>query len=256
MTTPSEGSGTVTIAGRFHGPPGSGNGGYTCGLAAGALGPGPARVRLRVPPPLDRPLAVERRDGAAVLLDGDVVVAEVRPTRVDLELPAPVDLATATAALDRFDVDGYRAAHAFPTCFTCGPSRAPGEGLRIFPAPIEGRDGLVASPWSPDRSLAGHDGLVRPEMLWAALDCPGGLAWITGTPPTGPAVLGQLAVSVDRRPAPGDRLVVAGWRIGADGRKCHAGTALWAEDGELLAVGAAVWVVLDDEQRSGFTGGG
>ena len=39
---------TVTIPARFHGPPDSGNGGYTYGVAAATVGPGPVQVRLRV----------------------------------------------------------------------------------------------------------------------------------------------------------------------------------------------------------------
>ena len=44
-------TGSLTVARRFCGPPGSGNGGYVCGLIAGFLD-GPAEVTLRLPPPL------------------------------------------------------------------------------------------------------------------------------------------------------------------------------------------------------------
>lgn len=250
--TPTPGPVTVTIPAHFHGPPESGNGGYTCGVAAATVDAPVAQVRLRVPPPLDRPLRVEQRDGHTVLLDGDTVVAEARPAEVTVTPPAPIRFDAAVAALDRFDVDGYAADHAFPTCFTCGPHREPGDGLRIFPAPIDGRPDLVACPWVPDAGCAGPDGLVRGEILWAALDCPSGLVWIVGDPPTGPAVLGQLAVSIRRRPRPGDPLVAAGWRIEADGRKLHAGSALWDADGDLLATGQATWIQLAAEQRDTF----
>lgn len=250
--TPGDAAATVTIPAHFHGPPESGNGGYTCGVAAANVDAPTTQVRLRVPPPLDRPLRVEHRDGHTVLLDGDTVVAEARPTEVDLTPPEPVGYAAAVAALDRFDVDGYAAGHAFPTCFTCGPGRRPGEGLRIFPAPIDGRPGLVACPWVPDAAHAAADGRIRDEILWAALDCPSGLVWMVGDPPTGPAVLGQLAASIRQRPAPGEELVVAGWRIEADGRKLHSGSALWNTDGDLLALGQATWIQLAAEQHDTF----
>jgi hypothetical protein len=48
---------SITIEARYHGPSGSGNGGYTCGRLA-ALLPGPVEVTLRRPPPLDRSLGV------------------------------------------------------------------------------------------------------------------------------------------------------------------------------------------------------
>ena len=54
----------ITIAKRFCGPPRSGNGGYVCGSLA-AFVEGTAEVTLRRPPPLDRPLFVEREDGLA-----------------------------------------------------------------------------------------------------------------------------------------------------------------------------------------------
>jgi hypothetical protein len=243
---------TVTIPAHFHGPPGSGNGGYTCGVAALTLGADPARVRLFVPPPVDRELEVRRRGEDCVLLDDDSVVAEARPASLDLGPPEPVLYDEAVAALARFDVDAYAAQHAFPTCFTCGPGRAPGEGLRLFPAPVEGRRGLVASPWVPHESHAGADGGVRTEIVWAALDCPGGLVWILGDPPTGPAVLGELCASVLRRPAAGEELVAAGWLLDAEGRKRRSGTAVWTGDGELVAKARATWIVLSPEQHTDF----
>jgi len=243
---------TVTIAAHFHGPPESGNGGYTCGVAAAALGADPARVRLFVPPPVDRPLDVERRGEACVLLDGETAVAEARPASLDLEPPEPVAYDDAVAALEQFDVKAYAAQHAFSTCFTCGPGRAPGEGLRLFPAPVDGRPGLVVSPWVPHESHGGADGRVSPEIVWAALDCPGGLVWILGDPPTGPAVLGELTASVVRRPSVGEELVAAGWPLDADGRKRRSGTAVWASDGELVAKAQATWIVLAAEQHGEF----
>jgi hypothetical protein len=79
---------TVVLAARFNGPPGSANGGYACGMAAGALTIGPAEVVLRRPPPLDVPLEVVetaegielRRPevGEALLVAGWQVSAEGR----------------------------------------------------------------------------------------------------------------------------------------------------------------------------------
>jgi acyl-CoA thioesterase len=37
--------------------------------------------------------------------------------------------------------------------------------------------------------------------------------------------------------------VVASWPLGEDGRKLFAGTALFAEDGELLALARQTWIV-------------
>jgi hypothetical protein len=214
---------TVTIDPRFNGPPGSANGGYTCGVLAGLLG-GPAEVTLRRPPPLDRPLDVDRADGALRLLDGEAL-----PADVDLVPPAPVDVEAAARAAARYP--GFER-HAFPTCFVCGPARAEGDGLRIFAGPVD-RGDVFAAPWTapPDVAL---------ELVWAALDCPGAIA--VGFPDRGETVLGRLAARVERVPAPGDRCVVVSWPLGEEGRKLYAGTALFSEAGDSLALARATWI--------------
>jgi hypothetical protein len=241
----------VTFPSRFAGPPDSANGGYACGVTAGFLGGAPALVTLRLPPPLDRPLRVERADGTSALFDGDDLVVEARAGAAAPEpLPAPVSLDDALSAATSFDVEGYAAAHPFPGCFTCGPHRAEHDGLRLFPAPTGHDHRLVAWPWTPDASTADPDGLVAEPIVWAALDCPSGLTWINAPAQPEPAVLGRLGVVIHRRPAPGERLVVAGWQVAADGRKRHAGSAVWSAAGETLAAGAATWIVLRSEQQS------
>jgi hypothetical protein len=244
---------TITIDRRYCGPPDSGNGGYTCGVAAEALGANPATVTLRVPPPLDRPLRVDHAAGRVRLVDGDAVVAEAVPADATAWSPGiePIGFGAATTASERFDESAYRALHPFPTCYTCGPDRTPGDALRIFPAPI-GRPGVVAWPWVPAPSLTADDGLVDLLVVWAALDCPAGLAWIADADVA--AVLGRMTVVVHRRPSPGEELVVGGWRATADGRKLAAGSAIWSADGEVLAENRAIWFELTEEQRAAFTG--
>ena len=91
------------IEGRFNGPAGSGNGGYTCGLVAARVGSPASEVTLRRPPPLDRPLQVRRQEQAVLVLDGEDVVAEGRPAAsVDAELPAAVSHADAVDAAGRY----------------------------------------------------------------------------------------------------------------------------------------------------------
>ncbi len=230
----------ITIDRRLRGPPESGNGGYVCGVVAGLVG-GTAEVTLRRPPPLDRPLQVTRLDdGGVALSDGEMVIAEGAPAPVEIEAPEPVSFTEAEEASRSYL--GFRQ-HIFPTCLVCGPQRTEGDGLRIFPGSVPGRD-IVAAPWTPDASLAGEDGPVRPEFVWAALDCPSGWA-VFGDPSQGrPAVLGRLAARLIAPIRPGDRCVIIGWPLGEDGRKLYSGTALFSHDGELRAVARATWVRL------------
>jgi hypothetical protein len=227
----------VVIDGRYCGPPDSGNGGYVCGLVAGILG-GPAEVTLRRPPPIGRPLRVlGGPESAVALLDRDEVVAEGVSARPEVHLPGPVTQEEAIEAAGRYR--GF-SLHPFPTCFVCGPQRAEGDGLRIFTGPVTGL-GLVAAPWTPDETLTSADGLVRPEFVWAALDCPG--AFANGFPEIA-MVLGRLSAEVVGPVKPGQSCVVLGWSEGSEGRKHFAGTAIFGDDGQLLALARATWISL------------
>lgn len=182
----------VVIEERFRGPPESGHGGYVCGIVAGLIGE-TSEVTLRGPPPLRRPLKVERPAKRRVALrDGETIVVEGVASGVAIEVPEPVSFVQAREAAKSFL--GFDA-HPFPTCFGCGPERVEGDGLRIFAGPVEGRD-VVAAPWIPDVSLTGEAGAVRPEFIWAALDCPGGFALLPRSADGPVVVLGRLAVEV------------------------------------------------------------
>jgi hypothetical protein len=219
----------LTIDPRFNGPPGSANGGYTCGLLADFVG-GPTEVTLRRPPPLARPLELEREDGSVRLLDGGELVAEAAPAEVVVDPPEPVGAEEAERAAARYP--GFRE-HAFPTCFVCGPERREGDGLRIFAGPVPGRD-VFAAPWVAPADVAA-------PLVWAALDCPGAIA--VGFPDRGETLLGRLAGRIDRVPQPGQQCIVLAWPLGEDGRKLYAGTALFSERGEPLAVARATWII-------------
>jgi len=241
---------TVVIERRFHGPPGSGHGGYTCGLLARELD-GAVQVSLRSPPPLDRPLAIERDgDESLLLCDGTTIVAKAQPTALDLDPPPPPSFHDAQEASRR--CMGF-VHHPFPTCFACGPNRAAGEGLRLFPGPVEGHGpvedhGLVACTWRPDRGLADGDGAVRPEFVWAALDCPTAFACdLDGHP----IVLAQLAGRLDRPIRANEPLVITAWRTGCEGRKQHSACAISTPDGETVAASKALWIALREPKGFG-----
>jgi hypothetical protein len=221
--------GTISISRRYRGPAASGNGGYASGLLAGFLDAPAVEVTLRAPPPLERPLEVELDGDGARLLDGEALVAEAVPAAVPEGVPGAVGLEEATAAAFRYA--GF-AQHVFPECFVCGPARAPGDGLRIFAGPVAGREDIVAAPWTARE--------VEPALVWAAIDCPG--AFAVGLDGRGEVVLGRMTAAVHRLPAEGERCVAAGWARGEDGRKLHAGTALFSEAGEVLARAHQTWI--------------
>lgn len=228
----------VFIDGRFHGPPDSGNGGYSCALIAKFIN-GPAAVRLRKPPPLDAPMEVRENNGVIELYHEDELVASGRPAAVELDVPRPPDFEEAQAASGRYR--GF-ASHFYPGCFVCGPERGHGDGLRIFAGPVEegtGPEGMVAAAWVPDDSLKDSSGLVAAEFIWAALDCPGAYAF--PEPENGALLLGELAVAIKGTVSPGEKCVLIGWEISHEGRKHFTGTALFGETGACRAVGYATW---------------
>ena len=149
----------LTIDRRYRGPLTSANGGYACGRLAAYVDADEVEVTLRLPPPLDRPLAVERDGELVRLLDGDALVAEARPAPVDVDPPPPVSLEEADAARDRHVRGG---GSDFGECFVCG-TRA--DGLQIHVGPVAGREPLHAAPVVLDRARArarlGRDRLPR-----------------------------------------------------------------------------------------------
>ena len=242
----------LLVPGRFNGPAASGNGGWTAGAMAGLVHDGdhaagwPAvTVTLRRPPPLDTPVPVA--DGVASDDAGVVAAAEV----VDTALDAVEEVTGTEAAAARASYAGLTT-HPFPTCFACGPDRAEGDGLRIFPGRVADDSGgrvRVASTWTPHPSHAedwhayvdDHRRASLP-VTWASLDCVGGWA---GDLVERPMVLGRMTARVDTLPVVGEPHVVVGGARGTDGRKTFTAATLYDADGRVVAVAEHVWIAVD-----------
>lgn len=229
---------TIRIAPRYNGPPGSGNGGYTCGIVALAMGEGPAEVTLRSPPPLDRDLEVRHDgEGSVAVLDGDHLVAEGRQAAVEVPETAPVPLDRASEVADA-GLPRWSQGHPFPTCFVCGPDRSPGDGLCIFPADLG--DGRFVSTWTPEADTS------DPEHVWAALDCPTSAPGLNpgGAPPV---VLARLAAHIDAPVTVGKPHVLVSWELGREGRKREAACVLFDAEDVPIARSRALWIELRGE---------
>ena len=230
---------TVTIPSRFKGPPKSANGGYTCGLMARQI-EGDVAASLKIPPPLDTPLAIRQSEGKVEMYLGERLVGRADPAVLDLavpSLPEPLELGP-----DPVDAPGRPVRFApFSTCFVCGKDREHPDGLCIHPQQVVGHEGMVAAPWRLHPGLAGRNGFVATEILWAALDCPGYFACAPGEA----ALLARLTVSICARlQAHGDATVI-GWDLSGAGRKRRCGTAIFAPDGSLVAKAEGLWIVVD-----------
>ncbi len=230
----SDGGATFTIARRFRGPAGSGNGGWTAGrlatsYARGAGHAGAVEVTLHTPPPLERELTLRLDGDALALLDGEILVARAVGGEPPPLVP-PVDLATAQAAEQQYA--GLRD-HPFPECFVCGPARAPGDGLRLLPGRVG--DGATACTWTPQDAS-------DPAYVWSALDCPGGWASdIAGRP----MVLARMTAQIETMPVPGRAHVVVGRHLDTAGRKTRTACTLYHPDGRVVGRAEHLWIAVD-----------
>ncbi|MEH6589776.1 MAG: hypothetical protein V7746_05960 [Halioglobus sp.] len=230
----------ISIASRFNGPPGSGNGGYSCGTLAAYL-PGVTRVRLHAPPPLDKPMQVSETDGEVQLHDGETLVGSAVSVQLDMVIPDAPSLAEAEQASKGFLCFED---HSYPTCFVCGPGREGNDGLCLYPGPVKDWN-LLACVWRPGADLLDDTGMVRPEFVWSALDCPGFFAAVGED--LLPTLLGELIADL-KHPVPGSEpLVVFSWPMGREGRKLRGGVAIANQDGHVLACSQTTWIALRQE---------
>jgi hypothetical protein len=88
------------------------------------------------------------------------------------------------------------------------------------------------------------DGAVRPEFVWAALDCPATFALLEAFGRR-KAVLTQLSAHLLKPLPVGARWIVMGWPFAAEGRSLLGASAIYSESGERHALAAAVLAGVD-----------
>jgi hypothetical protein len=182
-------------------------------------------------------MAISRGDdGTVELWDGQTLVAQAFAAEPldESEVPAPVTYNQAKAAGPAYE---GLSSHPFPTCFSCGTARDPSDALCLQTGLLAGHRTLRAAAWTPREST--------PELVWAALDCPG--AWASGVAGR-EMVLGTMTAAVHDLPVVREPHVVMAWPRGSEGRKYYSGTALYAGDGRLLAQADAVWISVQAAQ--------
>ena len=241
----------VTIGARFAGPPGAANGGYVSGLLAGHMAPGSLRVTLRRPVPVDVPLTVTPVDadgpapagadaGGLVLTDAGGAVLVLAEPSGPPETGEPPEVGIDQARAARPD-PAMLDAHPFPSCFGCGPRRDPADAVALHVGPLA--DGVWATAWTPGAGLPHDaDGVLAPEIVWTALDCPSSFAAVpAGSPPN---VLGRIEGETLAPVHVGEEVVVLAWPLGHEGRKRWGATAIRGAGGDLRARARATWIAL------------
>ncbi|HET8952028.1 MAG TPA: hypothetical protein VFN44_16020 [Solirubrobacteraceae bacterium] len=228
----------VVVERRFNGPPASANGGYACGLVARHVD-GPAQVSLRRPVPLDVPLELERHDdGHVTLHDGEVLIAEGDPALpLDIEPPYRPTVGEAREAA-RLRPGAWP--ETFDSCWVCAAGRR--DGLGVVFGPLPSRPEMTGAVLFARAGVPQDEGVLAPEIVWAALDCP------SYTPPlwghARPSLLASLHAELLAPVPAGVPLAVVGWSLGGEGRKHRSATAVLDADGEVLARAEALWIRL------------
>ncbi len=246
---------SIFIAEKFRGPPNSGNGGYVSGVVASALTDGAhnlpdgkaVEVTLRAPIPLDQSMTILRDNQSLTVEHGDKLTAEAKIVTLQIEAPTPTTLNEAMAVREQSYSFPLCLNHLFhkpmrgvhPICFCCGAELSPTEGLHVYSAPVNNNE-QVAAAWIANECFTDEHGLVKPEFIWTALDCPGQMAWRARGTQTG--MLGRLTARIEKDIRAGERCVVVGWTMGSEGKKYFAGTALFNQSNELCAYAKAVWI--------------
>ena len=222
----------ITVPRRFQGIDGIAQGGHVAGLVASHVG-GAISVTFRNPCPLDRPLQLV--DGR--LVDGDTVILE---TSAATDISRPPPFVTWSDAVDAREwAESQPSIPRISSCFSCGS--AP-DSLRVHAGRVDGTT-LYATPLVHP-SWAAPDGRVEHRFLWAPIDCAAG--WrVSLDDRARPAVTGRIQVEVHLDVDAGTPLVVVAdadpeW----DGRKRRARSAIYRDDGTLVASAESLWIAL------------
>ncbi|MEC3955984.1 hypothetical protein VMT65_23315 [Nocardia sp. CDC153] len=222
-----------------HGYPDVVFGGYLAGLLAKHAGGEVVRVDFRRAVMVGTPIHVSSREPghAACTAGEDTVLVEASPSALTLDPPPAPSWAAARSAVE-IALSGAR---TVTDCYGCGLACEPGRGLRLFPSELPDAR-MMAAAWTPDAKLADATGELPPEVVWSALDCPGGRAAFVYSGMGRGAFTAALTATQVRPVYAGADYVSHAWTVGREGRKHTVGVALSTADGELCALAEALWI--------------
>ena len=236
-----ERSDKLTIDPRYNGPDTSGNGGWVAGSLARLLGAESVSVSLRAPTPLAVPLELRRRNDGGITLENDgtlIAEASVAPLELDVpNAPEPEEARAAGVLARQANRQGDDGPYAH--CFGCGLARS--DGLGIVPGPV-GDNGIVATSWTVP-SLASASGQLSVEATWAALDCSAGFAWMPRLAAGTAIITARMTAAINEPLVVGRQYTVIGWPVSREGRKLHAGTAIFDTAGKIMARSRQLWLI-------------
>lgn len=222
---------SFTVPGRFEGAPGRAQGGYAGGMLHDGA---PRRVWFRSPVPLETELEVATEgETTSITRDGRLILESHPVDPLDDPLP-PVTMDQAIGGRRRAEAAGWP--DLIAPCYSCGTVEGT---LRTHPGRVAD-SGVWATPMIyPDWTATG--GTVDPKHLWAVVDCAPGYP-VAFSPELRFAFTGWLSVDVRAPIEPGREAIVVATAEPWEGRKRSARSAMWTEDGELIAVSESLWI--------------
>ncbi|MVU80357.1 hypothetical protein GPX89_24295 [Nocardia sp. ET3-3] len=229
----------LTIPAHIHGYPEVAFGGYLAGLLAAHSGADTVRVDFRRAVTVGTPilLSTPAPGHAALTATDDTLLVEATPSALTVD-PRPAPSWAAAKSAVEVALSGPR---TVTDCYGCGLACEPGRGLRLFPSELPGEQMMTAA-WTPDAGLADETGELPPEVVWSALDCPGGRAAFVFSKMNSGAFTAALTATRFRPMYAGADYISHAWIIGREGRKHTVGVALSTADGELCALSEALWI--------------
>ncbi|MEU0544352.1 hypothetical protein [Nocardia sp. NPDC005978] len=231
---------TFSIPAHIHGYPDLAFGGYVAGVLAGRSGNLTTRVDFRRVVAVDSPLRLtlpENGRTALTTMDGTPLV-EATPSMLTRFAP-PAPTWAEAEAVTRFATNNPK--RAVTDCYGCGSACPPGRGLRLFPWGLRDRD-MMAATWTPDAGLADSTGQLPPEVVWSALDCPGGITAFHFMRMGLGAFTAALTATQFEPMFAGVDYISHAWPVQQEGRKYTVGVALSTRDGSLCALAEALWI--------------
>ena len=211
---------------RFNGPPSTANGGYACG-AFGELVDGPAEVSLLSPPPLGVPLGIQFPPDGGVRSSPTARRSPARGRSTRSTSSRRCGPRSPMRARPRGAIPATGATRCSPTATSAARAATTGSAstsARCAATPTSTPPSSSPTPRCPNR-----DGVVAPDIVWAALDCP------SYTPalwdPERPSLLARLAVERLDCVEVGEPVIAVGWHLATEGRKHHTASALLYRDG-------------------------
>jgi hypothetical protein len=223
---------SLHVPGRFEGAPGRAQGGYTGGLLHDGR---PRRVWFRSAIPLDTDLDVDTEGDIWTVTSDGTIVLESHPVEPLTNPLANVSMEDAIAGRVKAEAAGLP--DLIAPCYSCGTREGT---LRTHPGRVSDGSTWAAPITYPEWTST--DSAVDPAHIWAVIDCAPGYPVAFGDPEPRFAFTGWITVDVRSSIQPGRTAIVVASAGPWEGRKRAAKSALWTEDGELVALSESLWI--------------